>query len=140
MTARYFLIRKQNLAIKGMPCTKQFVIHRRSHDLRDSIFVYGLYANYEKAYCSACTDAVAFPRKMFFFDTGAFLGGHVRAVFTLITFIFIVCVAFTLTSFKEIPLDLLEQQEQVCGDLQKGEDQPTVNALMTGTDRRTFPD
>ncbi|KAK5649374.1 hypothetical protein RI129_000403 [Pyrocoelia pectoralis] len=39
---------------------------------------------------------------------GELLGGHVRAVFTLITFIFIICVAYTITSFKEIPLRLLE--------------------------------
>jgi hypothetical protein len=37
----------------------------------------------------------------------------VRAVFTLITFIFIVCVALTVTSFREIPLRLLEGQAQV---------------------------
>ncbi|KAF5300445.1 hypothetical protein FQA39_LY02244 [Lamprigera yunnana] len=39
---------------------------------------------------------------------GDLLGGHVRAVFTLITFIFVICVAYTITSFKEIPLSLLE--------------------------------
>jgi hypothetical protein len=68
---------------------------------------------------TACTDDGAFPLNIFFFDTGAILGGHVRAVFTLITFIFTICVAFTVTSFTEIPLDLLERQEQVRGDLQK---------------------
>lgn len=40
-------------------------------------------------------DATAIGRK---------LGGHVKAVFTIITFIFIACVSFTVTSFKEIPL------------------------------------
>lgn len=35
---------------------------------------------------------------------GRKLGGHVKAVFTIITFIFIACVSFTVTSFKEIPL------------------------------------
>ena len=35
------------------------------------------------------------------------LGGHVRAVFTLVTFIFIACVIVTLYSFSEIPLDVL---------------------------------
>lgn len=35
---------------------------------------------------------------------GQKLGGHVKAVFTVITIIFVVCVSFTLTSFKEIPL------------------------------------
>merc|ERR1711956_76059 len=34
-------------------------------------------------------------------------GGHVRLVFTLVLGIFIVCVATTLTSYAEIPLDVL---------------------------------
>jgi len=76
----------------------------------------------------------------FFFDTGAILGGHVRAVFTLITFIFTICVALTVTSFKEIPLHLLESQEQVRGDLQKRDGWSGVNAVVTGTDRWTSPE
>lgn len=36
------------------------------------------------------------------------LGGHIRAVFTLVTFIFIICVSVTLVSFREIPLRLLQ--------------------------------
>lgn len=39
---------------------------------------------------------------------GQALGGHVRAVFTLITFIFIICVVATITAFREIPLSYLE--------------------------------
>ncbi|CAH0554062.1 unnamed protein product [Brassicogethes aeneus] len=39
---------------------------------------------------------------------GIYLGGHVKAVFTLITIIFIVCVSYTITSFKEMPLYLFE--------------------------------
>lgn len=39
---------------------------------------------------------------------GIWLGGHVRAVFTLVTVIFIVCVSATVTSFREIPLWKLE--------------------------------
>lgn len=39
---------------------------------------------------------------------GLMLGGHVRAVFTLITVIFIICVLYTVTSFKEMPLYLLD--------------------------------
>ena len=38
---------------------------------------------------------------------GTLLGGHVRAVFTLVLIIFIFCVSITLTSFNEIPLDVL---------------------------------
>lgn len=40
--------------------------------------------------------------------SGILLGGHVRAVFTLITIIFVVCVLYTVTSFKEMPLHVLE--------------------------------
>ncbi|ALC45405.1 CG41087, partial [Drosophila busckii] len=40
-------------------------------------------------------------------EIGRRLGGHVKAVFTIITFIFLACVSFTITSFKEIPLWLL---------------------------------
>lgn len=41
------------------------------------------------------------------------LGGHVRAVFTLITFIFIFCVAITITSFREVPLAMLDSFSQI---------------------------
>jgi hypothetical protein len=40
-------------------------------------------------------------------------GGHVRFVFTVVLFIFIVCVLTTLTSFKEIPLDILTNPAKV---------------------------
>ncbi|XP_017774154.1 PREDICTED: proton-associated sugar transporter A [Nicrophorus vespilloides] len=43
---------------------------------------------------------------------GILLGGHVRAVFTLITFIFVICVSYTLTSFKEMPLSVLESKPE----------------------------
>lgn len=36
------------------------------------------------------------------------LGGHIPAVFKLVTIIFIVCVAVTLASFREVPLHILE--------------------------------
>merc|ERR1712227_1047297 len=38
---------------------------------------------------------------------GAIFGGHVRFVFTFVLFIFVFCVLTTLTSFKEIPLEIL---------------------------------
>jgi solute carrier family 45 protein 1/2/4 len=41
------------------------------------------------------------------------LGGHVRAVFTLVTFIFIACVIVTLYSFSEIPLDVLSDTSNI---------------------------
>lgn len=45
------------------------------------------------------------------FFTGELLGGHVRTVFTFITVLFILCIICTVTSFKEIPLDLLQTQK-----------------------------
>lgn len=73
------------------------------------------------------------------------LGGHVRAVFTLVTFIFIFCVSVTITSFREIPLWQLESQPQKLPDFLNDdkdidEEQQGVNksaeiddALMTKT-------
>ncbi|CAH1647017.1 unnamed protein product [Spodoptera littoralis] len=43
---------------------------------------------------------------------GELFGGHVRAVFSLITIIFVACVTATITSFKEIPLSELTDQEE----------------------------
>lgn len=43
---------------------------------------------------------------------GEFFGGHVRAVFSLITIIFVCCVSITVASFSEIPLPLLEELHQ----------------------------
>lgn len=36
------------------------------------------------------------------------LGGHIPAVFKLVTVIFVICVTVTLTSFREVPLHILE--------------------------------
>jgi solute carrier family 45, member 1/2/4 len=47
---------------------------------------------------------------------GVALGGHVRAVFTIITIIFIVCVSYTITSFIEMPLSLLEGESYQAPD------------------------
>ena len=43
----------------------------------------------------------------FYFFKATLFGGHVRLVFTLVLGIFIVCVTATLTSYAEIPLDVL---------------------------------
>ncbi|KAI5729099.1 hypothetical protein M8J77_025355 [Diaphorina citri] len=40
---------------------------------------------------------------------GEMLGGHVRAVFTVITVLFVICVSATLTAFPELPLDEIEK-------------------------------
>lgn len=45
------------------------------------------------------------------------LGGHVHAVFTLVTIIFVICVSVTLNSFREIPLWKLESQTQNARDI-----------------------
>ncbi|KAK6621015.1 hypothetical protein RUM43_011318 [Polyplax serrata] len=42
---------------------------------------------------------------------GQTLGGHVRTVFTFTTVLFLVCIIFTVTSFKEIPLNLLQKHK-----------------------------
>ncbi|XP_062561299.1 proton-associated sugar transporter A-like isoform X2 [Armigeres subalbatus] len=42
---------------------------------------------------------------------GDFLGGSIKTVFTIVTIIFIICLFLTVTSFKEIPLKLMEQDE-----------------------------
>ncbi len=47
------------------------------------------------------------------FHAGVMLGGHVRAVFTLVTFIFIACVIVTLYSFSEIPLNVLSDVSNI---------------------------
>ncbi|XP_032573842.1 proton-associated sugar transporter A isoform X1 [Drosophila sechellia] len=44
-------------------------------------------------------------------EIGRRLGGHVKAVFSIITIIFIACVTFTLTSFAEIPLWVLANKD-----------------------------
>ena len=43
-------------------------------------------------------------------STGEMFGGHVRAVFTLVLFIFLGCLMTTMCSFPEIPLDLIHSQ------------------------------
>lgn len=53
---------------------------------------------------------------------GVMLGGHVRAVFTLVTIIFIVCVSATVTSFREIPLWRLEAPPTKIPDFLKDDD------------------
>lgn len=49
---------------------------------------------------------------LLYYKKGVMLGGHVRAVFTLVTFIFIGCVAVTLNSFREIPLWRLQSASE----------------------------
>ncbi|KAH8343525.1 hypothetical protein KR059_011987 [Drosophila kikkawai] len=42
---------------------------------------------------------------------GTFMGGNIPTVFTLVTIIFVICYLITVTTFKEIPLPLIEQDE-----------------------------
>ena len=42
---------------------------------------------------------------------GQFLGGNVKAVFTIVTVLFTITAIITLTSFREIPLPLMEADE-----------------------------
>ena len=47
---------------------------------------------------------------------GTFFGGHVRFVFTIVLFIFVLCVVTTITSFNEIPLDFITNPFKVIGN------------------------
>lgn len=58
---------------------------------------------------------------------GVALGGHVRAVFTLITIIFVFCVSATISSFQEIPLAMLEAISPL--DDEKGEGSQSYGTL-----------
>lgn len=65
---------------------------------------------------------------------GVALGGHVRAVFTVITFIFIFCVAATVTSFREVPLGMIDALSTI--DDEKGgygamDDEEHAGAMTT---------
>ncbi|KAH8406923.1 hypothetical protein KR222_011623 [Zaprionus bogoriensis] len=42
---------------------------------------------------------------------GTFLGGNIPTVFSLVTIIFVVCYFITVTTFREIPLQLIERDE-----------------------------
>ncbi|EDV95690.1 proton-associated sugar transporter A [Drosophila grimshawi] len=42
---------------------------------------------------------------------GTFLGGNIPTVFSLVTIIFIICYLITITTFREIPLKLIESDE-----------------------------
>lgn len=42
---------------------------------------------------------------------GTFLGGNIPTVFSLVTIIFVICYFITITTFREIPLKLIEKDE-----------------------------
>ncbi|XP_060648345.1 proton-associated sugar transporter A isoform X1 [Drosophila nasuta] len=52
-------------------------------------------------------------------EIGRRLGGHVKAVFTIITFIFITCVSFSISSFTEIPLWVLSNPKSKMSSSEK---------------------
>lgn len=65
-------------------------------------------------------------------SVGRRLGGHVKAVFTIITFIFVACVSLTVTSFKEIPLWAIatsKAKRPAAGTNLLDEEQATYGAL-----------
>ena len=76
---------------------------------------------------------------------GVALGGHVRAVFTFITVIFVFCVAATITSFREIPLAMLESisnldDEEKVGNYGTLDDEATgvAEKAKTGIDNEGY--
>ncbi|XP_043193395.1 proton-associated sugar transporter A-like isoform X1 [Amphibalanus amphitrite] len=60
---------------------------------------------------------------------GEVFGGHVRAVFTLVLFIFLACLMTTMCSFPEIPLDLIHSQ--LPPDGKSGTDQEVMMTVST---------
>ena len=50
-------------------------------------------------------------KNIFVLILASFLGGNIPTVFALITVIFIVAYLVTITTFREIPLKLMEQDE-----------------------------
>lgn len=69
------------------------------------------------------------------------LGGHVRAVFTLVTIIFIGCVIVTLDSFREIPLWRLESVAQSIVVIDECDDaKPDSNEQSPLNERLQAPD
>lgn len=73
---------------------------------------------------------------------GVALGGHVRAVFTLITFIFVFCVAITITSFREVPLAILESftnlDDKSYGAMDQNEEETGEKQIKLGVDNEGY--
>lgn len=65
---------------------------------------------------------------------GVMLGGHLHATFTLITIIFVICVICTITSFKEIPLELLERDQ--CRQMDEPKAQEEIQGAENKQDER----
>lgn len=63
------------------------------------------------------------------------LGGHVRAVFTIVTIIFIFCVVTTLKSFREIPLGRKTVVTRDCEDVKED-----LNGQTTDSDKCQISD
>lgn len=63
------------------------------------------------------------------------LGGHVRAVFTIVTIIFIFCVVTTLKSFREIPLGRKTVVTHDCEDVKED-----LNGQTTDSDKCQISD
>ncbi|XP_043069981.1 membrane-associated transporter protein [Drosophila bipectinata] len=71
-------------------------------------------------------------------EIGRRLGGHVKAVFSIITVIFVTCVAVTLTSFSEIPLWLLSKSQSMI--YLKDQEPSKPNSETYGTFEAKEPD
>lgn len=46
-----------------------------------------------------------------FIFAGHYMGGHVNTVFTLTTILFTICVMLSITTFREVPLKMLNKVE-----------------------------
>ncbi|KAL6260325.1 hypothetical protein P5V15_007856 [Pogonomyrmex californicus] len=76
---------------------------------------------------------------------GVLLGGHLHATFTLITIIFLICVICTVTSFKEIPLELLERDQyrqvdesKATEEIQRVEDERKEREKIISEESKTY--
>lgn len=65
---------------------------------------------------------------------GTLFGGHVRFVFTIVLFIFIFCVTTTITSFNEIPLDILTNPFKRKSVSAQGQNQENTNSKSNQID------
>lgn len=57
---------------------------------------------------------------------GSLFGGHVRAVFTFVLIVFLICVVTTLRSFREMPLDVIQELQESRRRVETSEDPTPV--------------
>lgn len=61
-----------------------------------------------------------------------------RAVFSLITIIFVVCVSYTISSFSEIPLDILEDDLRIKEIIHLSNDNTEKAPFANGDEEKSY--